>query len=297
MPTIFKRERQIREPTRFPVGVDFVGGIIHEKLVLWGGTQIQTTGSGRHRYLPTEFVYIYAPGENGYSEGKWERINATGAIHPGKTRAAFTVLNDLIYIIGGNEGKSIPCNAISTLSAEGMFTRLQIDKSKLLPRLGSSAWSYNGSIYFFGGILDRKDRSKREDIVKGQKDYEFYTNETFQFEPHTNKIARLMPKGKSPSPRVKFATAQIDHFVFIQGGVGGGEELLNDLHRLDLINMEWKEIRNSGIPNGLSSHSLTGVSSNQLLLIGGEAGGVISKRVATFDIFKTKWKEETPLTG
>ena len=72
-------------------------------LVLWGGGQKQE--DGKIYFLPADVVYKFTPPrQSGNREGAWNKMAATGDIHPGKTRAASTVLNNLIYLFGGDKG-------------------------------------------------------------------------------------------------------------------------------------------------------------------------------------------------
>ena len=107
--------------TRFPVGLRFVGGVIGSKLVLWGGTQRQQQ-DGEKQLLPSNFVYTFIPpGLSDNAKGAWKKIPKIGDVHPNRNKAAFTTLNNLIYIFGGFKRRKYK-NTITSLSADGKFT-------------------------------------------------------------------------------------------------------------------------------------------------------------------------------
>ena len=192
LPPIFEEERWIKPRAQFPVGADFVGGVINGKLVLWGGTQKEL--NGKLNYLPTNVVYTYTPGQSGDKTDKWESITVVGYEHPGKARAGFTVLNDLIYLIGGYDYKrgAITFNDISTLSVDGKFTRLPkptVEDVPLLPRAQAEAWSYNDSVYFFGGQIYHEDYSTSNGLAFN------FIDKTYKFNTLTNKTTLLLTKG------------------------------------------------------------------------------------------------------
>ena len=299
LPPIF--EENWDNATQFPVGYDFIGGILNNKLVLWGGLQKQR--NTKEYLLPANVVYSFTPpGPRSNAEGTWEKTLATGNVHPGRASAAFTVLNNLVYILGGqykNErGDDIFVNDFTTLSAEGNFTRLSLTGDIPFPRIYAEAWSYNDFIFFFGGLVQKIDEKRNQDFAEREKGQDYYTNETYRLHPSTNNIVRLETKGTPPSPRRWFAMAQIDHRVFIQGGFGNHDGNtyfpLSDFFALDLDTFEWSEIKPSGIPDGLRAHSLTAVSSSQLLLVGGD-DFFITDRIAMFDLDKFEWKEREHL--
>ena len=188
---------------------------------------------------------------------------------------------------------------MTTLSANGNFTHLQIFGDIPSPRIRAEAWSYKHSIFIFGGFVKEIDVARKKNFAFGRWNY--YTNETFCFNTSTNNFVRLETTGKRPSPRYGSAVAQIDHLVYIHGGLGNcyiGDQhcQFTDFYTLDLKIFKWREIRESGMSNGLGFHSLTPVSSSQLLLVGGiDVKDKIYSRIAMFDIIKSEWKERERL--
>ena len=100
--------------TRFPVGSEFIGGVIDNQIILWGGNQIQEDGRGY--FLPTNVVYSFTPSQSGNAEGGWKRMPATGDVHPARTGAASATINGKIYLYGGSGTNSRLIAPLFTLS-------------------------------------------------------------------------------------------------------------------------------------------------------------------------------------
>ena len=285
MPPIYKDGWQ--SAIRWPVSQSFVGGVIDDQLLLWGGYQIQEKDS-YWTYPPNNFVYSFTLNEG------WRRINATGDVHLGHMWAASTAINGLIYIFGG-DNRDYPVNDISTLSANGHFTRLQPSGDVIpSPRWSKKAWSYDDQFYCFGGMVKRIDETRKEDFMEFGSYH--MTNKTFKFDTKTSTWTCLAIRGVGPSLRTDFAIARLGHRVFIQGGNDYYFGFLSDFFMLDLKTMKKTEIRNAGISAGLARHSLNPVSLSQLLLVGGNPShDKVSNRVAIFDVSKSEWTEEATI--
>ena len=70
--------------------------------------------------------------------------------------------------------------------------------------------------------------------------------------------------------------------------------MVNDFFVLDLKSLPapaWTEIEATGVSSGIADHTLSPISSSQLLFV----GGVGSRRVQVFNIEKSEWSEEKPL--
>ena len=59
--------------------------------------------------------------------------------------------------------------------------------------------------------------------------------------------------------------------------------------------MQWTQIPRTGFTEEISDHSLTKVSSKEILLIGGRQAKGVSKEVKLFDVEKEKWGSVTHL--
>ena len=169
--------------------------------------------------------------------------------NPGVVYAASTVLDDLIYIYGGDRYDCFDpkIKDISTLTASGKFTRLQTVGDSPYPRFYQfhQSWSYDGKIFFFGGQVLEKDKTREEEFVVWDTGYVeegirynngYFTKQLYQFDPRTRAFERLITTGEKPSPRINFSVAQFDHRVFIHGGFCA-ETHLSDFFVLNLETM------------------------------------------------------------
>ena len=135
--------------THFPVGTWFVGGVIGEELILWGGIQDQSKENPfEHLLLNPDWVYSFHVGR-----GKWRKMAARGDIHRGTLNAGHVVYGDLVYIFGGSECNWDLVNDISTLSADGKFDCLKPSGTLPSPRSNTHVWLYYDSLYFYGGYI------------------------------------------------------------------------------------------------------------------------------------------------
>ena len=107
--------------TRLPIGESFVGGVIGNRIVLWGGLQVQRR---EWIHLPTNVIYTFTPFSG--ADSMWKKMRTTGDVHRGFRRPAFMVLRNLIYIFGGTDVIRHRVEDISTLSADGKFIRLNV---------------------------------------------------------------------------------------------------------------------------------------------------------------------------
>ena len=251
--------------TRLPIGESFVGGVIGNRIVLWGGLQAQGN-------LPTNVIYTFTPFSG--ADGMWKKIQTIGDVHRGFRRPAFMVLRNLIYIFGGTDVNRHRVEDISTLSADGKFIRLNVSLQSVI---AYEAWPYNGSIFLFGCDAEDGSRSK---LVK--------------FDPLTYNITSLEMEGSSPLHNYGFTSVKINHRVFVYGYVSFGE---SGFFTLDLKELRWSKEEDMAIPGMVDmdpndGHSLSRVSSSQLLLFGGRGNHAF-----TFDIDKSKWREEKVLAS
>ena len=59
--------------------------------------------------------------------------------------------------------------------------------------------------------------------------------------------------------------------------------------------MQWTQIPNTGFGKGICEHSLTKVSSKEILLVGGAQADGVSNKVKLFDAEKGEWRSEADL--
>ena len=151
----------------------------------------------------------------------------------------------------------------------------------------------------FGGIVSKNsvEERRKEDFVEWTQNTSFYlNNDLHQYDPNSNSFTRLSTTGKRFSPRSNFGIATLGNRVYVHGGFC--DSVLNDFLMLDMSDMnrlQWTEIRDSGFPREIYGHSLSPISSTQLLLVGGREWTGISNKVRIFVAEKSEWKDEAPL--
>ena len=126
----------------------------------------------------------------------------------------------------------------------------------------------------------------------------YYNNDFHQYDPDSDSFTRLSTTGKHFSPRSDFGVATLGNRVYVHGGHCNGR--LKDFLMLDMSDMnqlQWTEFKDSGFPTGISSHSLSPISSTQLLLVGGRLKDGISDQVKIFDVETSEWKSGGRIEG
>ena len=191
-PPILKKSWEKSRTPRFPGGRFFVAEILENRVLVWGGDQKQEDGSWRD--LPSDVVYSFQPPKDGKSEGVWTVMAATGNIHPVSWGCASTVNAGILYISR--------CDALSTLSASGFFTRLQPTGDIPSTRIRHRGFSHAEKVHWIGGFDDRRN----------------YFNELHQYDPESNSITLLKTTGASFTPQSDFAIAVVGDRAFIHGG-------------------------------------------------------------------------------
>ena len=258
--------------------------------IIWGGRQRQP--ESYITFLPSNVVYSYSPTSE---SGVWQVMEATGSIHPGVWMNAFAVLNSKIVIFGGENERKSPTNAISTLSADGHFSRLNPKGWNPSSRYHHQGFAYNGKFYFIGGLVTQKNLTRKEDyILFSDIDSLYLTNELIEYDPFSNTFSQLFLniQGARLSPRAFFALALLGDRVFIHGGIGNRR--LHDFYVLDMKSLKLAEIPDTGYLNPIYHHVSISLSSLLILFAGGFSG---TNQVKIFDAEKHAWKDEEPLSN
>ena len=281
------------------MGYGFSAVNLNGKLILWGGEQLQPCG--RFCCLPTNIVYSFTPiGES----GRWKVMPVTGAVHPGRRLATFSVVGSQIFLFGGDD---ILTNALSTLSADGHFKRLSPRGEIPSPRRNHRGFVHNGTVYFLCGVVGEVDKSRKEDFAdKGHGDGFFYTNELIEYDPIQNRFSHPRVRGARLSPRSAPAIAVLSHRAFIHGGKNKGANRgeISDFYVLDMTSLQLTEIKATGYTKGIWCHIAVPISKRHILFAGGAIPNPQSQilnrftnQVKIFDTEKEEWEEEEPLSS
>ena len=98
------------------------------------------------------------------------------------------------------------------------------------------------------------------------------TNDLHEYDPGTNTFSPFVTSGAIPTPRDSFAIAILDDRVFLHGGRdASGCSPKDHFVVLDMRTRVWTKI-DSGFSTDLWGHTLSPISSSQLLLVGGTNG-------------------------
>ena len=195
-----------------------------------------------------------------------------------------------LYIMGGFSRLFINAtNALSTLSSDGKFSRIHPSGDVPRPIFDHRAWSFDGKIFFFAGLIKETDGERKKMMTEwNQNPALFYSNNVHQYDLATNEFSSVTTTGTNPTPRKDFAVARVGSSSYIHGG--WCNRWLNDFFALNLETMQWTKIGESGFQEGIDDHSLTKVSEKEILLVGGVHKYGVSDKVKLFNIDEQTWR-------
>jgi N-acetylneuraminic acid mutarotase len=230
----------------------------------------QKDAVGKWRYLPSDIVWSYKP-----STKSWSR-NITTGDHPPQLYGACAVelegkiilhggdpFHDNLFVYDPKENEWMKEGGGKGRTAEACF----VDKT-------------TNKLHVFGG-----------------EDDDGFSNE---LQIHLNGTWQKQTDERGPTTRYRMAAATVGTAVFVHGGYGG--EHLDDLWRLNLTNLKWEKIlskEEAAKPEARSYHSLSALSDDVLLLVGGFDGSWVSgpylTEVWTYRISSNEWKRQEDL--
>ena len=278
-------ELDLESETGFKGGDDFISEGIERRIIVWGGWKNDPN-----------VVHVYD-----IDTRLWTRVSAAGDVHPGSHYAASAVLDNRIYLFGGRDHEDYETNCLSVLNVTGYFLRIAVVGDSPSPRFKAVGWTYGNHTYFGFGYSDgqhwwsvanvSKSRSSSEGdssawtrgIGKGR------TNETWKFDPRKKSFSPLTTSGSPPEPRYWCAVARLGSKVYVLSG--WSEDDGNDFFQLDLLNMRWSRISDTGFSSETYGHSLSVISPSQLLRIGGQ----YSNKYKIFNVDNSSWTENQRL--
>jgi N-acetylneuraminic acid mutarotase len=222
--------------------------------------------------LPSDIVWSYNPFTK-----SWSR-NVTTGDHPPKSYGACAVKhegriflhgqdswpnNDKLFVYDPKENKWKKEGGGKGRRGEACF----VDKA-------------TNKLYFFGGYY-----------FAFSNELQIYVNGTWQNQTDE----------RGPTGRNQMAAETVGTTVFVHGGVGRNRKRL-DFWRLNLTNLKWEEIfskEGAAKPQARCRHSLSALSDDMLLLVGGSGGNgrrdVGLSDVWTFEISTNEWKQRDDL--
>jgi hypothetical protein len=175
------------------------------------------------------------------------------------------------------------------ISSTGVFVKLTPAGVAPAPRQQHSGWSFNGMLYYLGGV--GPDPSTGGYLVGGERKGR-YNNQLLQFSPATNAFSLISTTGATPTPRGGHAVAQIDSMIYMSGGRDGSDGL-NDFRQLDMKTWTWTKLSS---PGPLCYHSLSPAAPNKLIMVGGDPTlSGISNKVWCYDTDESNWTKDSKL--
>ena len=200
-------------------------------------------------------------------DGKWMPQVTSGDAPSYRCGAGAAVYEDTMYLMcGASRGMNYQdySNDIHALDLNSWtWTKLN-PKGSPPTRCGYlSTWLHNGKIYGFGGEIS--------------EDPQECTNQLFCYNISSNGWEWPCTRGKIPSSRSFHSTIICGDTALLFGGAQNTvQDVMNDLHILDMVKMTWTQVHPSlegkaaeGFPEPRAGHSMTLASSNAAVLFGG----------------------------
>ncbi|XP_023654060.1 kelch domain-containing protein 1-like isoform X1 [Paramormyrops kingsleyae] len=252
---------------------DHTALVVGDFLYVWGGYR---SISGEEIFFPSDEICIYD-----MRSGEWQTRPMEGDIPPSLSGTCGSYLNGSMYIFGGcnDNGHSNQMYCVNLLGEKYIWKNFTEGvESRPTPRDKHSCWVYKDSIIYFGGygckqIRDVHPNSFTIDeaswAVIGNALFRFWgwNNEVHVYDPCSNTWTEPHTTGSSPTPRAAHASATLGSRGYVCGGM---ENMMMDLHYLDLESWTWTNIvSQSAVPQGRSWHTLTAFSPSSLFLFGG----------------------------
>jgi acyl-CoA-binding protein len=187
----------------------------------------------------------------------------------------------LLVVAGhSNDGnEAVRVHAFDTHSLA--WTKSEVFGQAPVSRGGQSVTLIGSQLYMFGG-----EDSKRRAL----NDLNVLDLETMTWET-------VVASGVCPSPRADHvATAYCEKYIFIFGG-GSHSDCYNDLHVLDLENMEWSAVETQGtVPRPRAGHAGITVGDSWFIVGGGDNTGAISETLV-LGLTTLTWSVEAVVPG
>ena len=216
--------------------------------IIWGG---QDGPTGTNCDPSSVITHLY---------GEWTERKTSGDVPTNSVCASASVLNDKMYILGGNSSSDSHYAVYSLDLNNLVWTRLITGGTSPARSLSTTnSWVYQGNIYIFGGC----DFGEKE-----------FKNQLFCYTITTNVWNQVNQKGDIPCKRYGHSTTISGSTAFLFGGVTDNYHLLNDLYMLDMVELRWKRIHgplagDTDVPCARIGHSMTQMNKKVAVVYGG----------------------------
>jgi hypothetical protein len=187
----------------------------------------------------------------------WSCVGQEGDVPTPREGAILVAVSESLYLYGGTDREG------ATSCAQGLFLfdtvscewTKQSTSGSAPKALSMSGVLCDGTIVTFGGVLSGKGCSSVHTL-----DLESLT------------WSEVSVHGGQPKPRCDHSCAVSGGSMYVCGGMGSDELWFNDLHRLALDPLEWREVEQRGNPPLPRDYStLVTITDWYLVLYGGSA--------------------------
>jgi hypothetical protein len=185
----------------------------------------------------------------------WRKVEQKGDVPSPREGAILIAVRGSLYLYGGTDKEG------STSCAQGVFqfntdtnTWSKLNTTGPSPKaLSMSGVFCDGKMVTFGGVLSGK----------GCSSVHFLDIESLEWN-------EVNTHGNRPKPRCDHSCAVSQRSMFVCAGTGSDELWFNDLHRLSVDSLEWKEVEQKGKPPSPRDYSaLVAISDWYLVMYGG----------------------------
>jgi N-acetylneuraminic acid mutarotase len=198
----------------------YMAGVVHGKLVIVGGTYWEN----KQKHW-SDLVQVYDPATNQWTND--------AALPMPRSDAAAAVLNDDLYLFGGESGSDVRKDGL--VLHQGKWSPVP-DADLPEPRQFAGAIASGGYIYVLGGVPG--------------SDYGTVAATFWRWKPKMKKWEVLPPL---PGPgRISMAMAEVNGEIYTFGGATTGPkdvQNLGDAYRYDPGKRTWKRLPDLGIAN------------------------------------------------
>eukprot|EP00300_Choanocystis_sp_HF-7_P000326 c10269_g1_i2.p1 GENE.c10269_g1_i2~~c10269_g1_i2.p1 ORF type:complete len:350 (-),score=56.26 c10269_g1_i2:406-1455(-) len=188
-------------------------------------------------------------------EMAWKPIQSSGDVPPSRFGHTASIVDDQMIVVGGVGADGALRNDVYFFSTINMsWERPNISSSYApQPHAHAAASAFNGLVVLFGGIT-----------ANGPD------NAVSVFNTSAPSWTLMETRGKEPSPRHSTAYSGFkNRILFVIGGVGEGNTLLNDIFALDVEMGVWMSIELAGTPLPLAGSTALAVKDQILYIFGG----------------------------
>eukprot|EP00298_Acanthocystis_sp_HF-20_P010670 c18982_g1_i3.p1 GENE.c18982_g1_i3~~c18982_g1_i3.p1 ORF type:complete len:817 (+),score=310.20 c18982_g1_i3:1603-4053(+) len=210
------------------------------------------------------------------------KCQVQGVIPPGRFNTASCFMDDSrMLVFGGCDKDSKSLNDVSAFNVgTATWDSYRITGTEPSPREGHSAVSFADKLYIFGG----------------KKSSDYLAELAILDIEDLSWISPVITTGVAPSARSAHSTAVVEGFMYIIGGQGENDKLLNDVHSLDLHTMGWSntKLHEQSEKYPPSMGRSCGVFDTSLVFFGGLTESGLTNSVAVFETSTLSWSLRQP---